>query len=108
MGMVFAARRTWIDPDQLPLILNEDGYRKLPGLDEAEVGDVVVYRHPGEGHVTHVGMVIEVKIDVARAARALTVLSKWGQHGEYVHALSDVPVPLGVPVEVWTDRRPVP
>src|SRR5438552_4240440 len=44
VGMVFGVRRTWIDPDQIPMILEDDGYRHLPGLwDLARIGDVVIY-----------------------------------------------------------------
>lgn len=35
----------------------------------------------------------------------LTVVSKWGADGEYIHGASKVPGFLGVPAEYWTDRR---
>jgi len=37
----------------------------------------------------------------------LTVLSKWGADGEYIHGASRVPAYLGTPAEYWTDRRTV-
>ena len=33
------------------------------------------------------------------------VLSQWGEDGEYLHRLADVPVLLGNQVEYWSDRR---
>jgi hypothetical protein len=35
----------------------------------------------------------------------LTVLSKWGADGEYVHSSLELPSYLGTPAQFWTDRR---
>jgi len=107
LGLVFASRRTWIGVEQLAMILTEDGYRRLGRFEEAWPGDVVVYRRPG-GEATHVGIILEVAADVAAAGVRIKVLSKWGQHGEYIHDLPDVPPLLGVPSEAWSDRRDAP
>ncbi len=44
LGLIVASRRVWVDPDHLLTILIQDGYRRLRGPEETEVGDVVVYR----------------------------------------------------------------
>lgn len=105
MGLVFASRRTWIDPEYLYQILADDEYRQLAGVVEAQPGDVVVYRDT-DGLPSHVGIVWERNLIIpGQQADPLKVLSQWGADGEYLHDLSDVPDLLGVPVEFWTDRR---
>ena len=79
LGLPFAARRTWIDPDHTRMILTEDGYTKLPGADHARVGDIVVYRLADED--THVGVLIRIEDPLLRH-RKLFILSKWGGSGE--------------------------
>jgi hypothetical protein len=103
MGMVFASRRTCIDITELEFILKEDNYRKLAGVQEAEVGDVVVYCK--NGIPEHVGIISSLDINVANASREVKVLSKWGHHGEYIHLIQDVPSQYGSPTMFWTDRR---
>jgi hypothetical protein len=104
MGMVFASRRTWAWPEDLGMILSDDEYHRLPGPEQVEVGDVVVYRSP-LGAVEHVGLVAQVNIDLQQATRRIFVLSKWGALGEYLHQLDDVPELLGTPAEYWSDRK---
>ena len=103
MGMVFASRRTWIQPEHLKMILDEDDYRRVNNLAELERGDVVVYRD-SQGDVSHVGIVAEPGLYVPDGKRQVLVLSQWGQAGEYVHLVDDVSPWLGTPVEYWTDR----
>ncbi len=103
--IIVASRRTWVDPDHLLTILSQDGYRRLRGPEETEVGDVVVYRDDS-GDVSHVGLVSRKKIvDPRNGSDYLQVLSKWGADGEYFHDLHDVPYLLGRPAEFWTDRK---
>lgn len=103
MGMVFANRRTWIDPDNFRMIMEDDGYRRVPDESELRIGDVVVYR--GEnGDVSHVGIVTEIRTNVAQASREVFVLSQWGAYGEYFHRVDDVSPWLGKPQEYWTER----
>jgi hypothetical protein len=105
VGMVVAARRVWVDPEDLARILTDDGYLRLPGADEADHGDVVIY-HDDEGEPCHVGLVVKRNILTGDPHEdLLTVLSKWGAGGEYVHGASKVPAYLGKPAEFWTDRR---
>lgn len=103
MGMVFANRRTCIDPKHLPLILRDDGYRRTTS-EELQPGDVVVYRD-GVGNTTHVGIVFKIKVNLEDADRRVTILSQWGRAGEYFHAVNDVNELLGTPSEYWTDRQ---
>ncbi len=112
MGLVLASRRTWVYPDgvsrgQLRTVLEEDGYRRLAGPAEVQIGDVVLY-HRGE-EISHIAVVIEIHPVVATASWQITVVSQWGADGEYIHPLEDVPQDrLGAPSEYWTDRRPAP
>lgn len=103
--MVFGNRRAWIETDYVPMILDEDGY--VP-VQESEVqpGDVAVYRSNGE--ISHVALV------VARIAPAVadlngqwktTVLSQWGQDGEYLHDLEDVAERLGTFDQFYSEKR---
>jgi hypothetical protein len=103
MGMVFASRRTWVEPDQLAMILREDGFRKIEPS-EAVRGDIVVYRD-GSGGVAHVGLVLSKYADVKDASWKVEVLSQWGADGEFFHDAYDVPSLLGTPQEYWTERR---
>ena len=103
MGMVFASRRTWVDPEHLPMILEDDSYRRVSSEGELQPGDVVVYRHD-DGEISHVGVVTEVRTNVREAAREVFVLSQWGRDGEYFHRADDVNPQLGKPAEYWTDR----
>jgi hypothetical protein len=105
--MVVATRRTWVDPEHLARILKDDGYRRLPREEDTDLGDVVVY-HDDEGSACHVGIVVRKNLLVPGGDQELlTVLSKWGADGEYIHAASRVPGYLGRPAEFWTDRRSV-
>lgn len=102
VGMVFACRRTCVDPAFVLRILYEDGYRKLKQMNELQVGDVVVYKD-GNGEPQHVGTVLRVEPSVADASWRVEVVSKWGADAEYLHEVSDVPVIYGIP-EYWTER----
>lgn len=109
VGLVFASRRTWVGVDDLGpvlrLIFEEDGYNRLSSMADVERGDVVVYRDPQGKEIRHIGIVIEKSAVVQKADWQVTVLSKWGPWGEYVHPLRDVPSGLGEPVEFWSERR---
>ena len=101
MGMVFAARRTWVGTESLEMILREDGYRRI-SEEEVVVGDVIVYRKAGEA--LHVAVIIDIEIDPMEASRSFRVLSKWGGDGEYDHEMTDVPELLGAPQEFYSER----
>jgi hypothetical protein len=106
MGLVFASRRTHVDIEYLAMILDDNGYRRLTGEREAEIGDLVVYKK--NLAPTHVGIIIGFDDDLSAGTRKIKVLSKWGADGEYIHRIDDVPAVFGVPAEFWTDRRPKP
>lgn len=105
VGMVVASRRTWVDPADLLRVLREDGHRKLKGPEDTEPGDIIIY-HDENGEPCHVGLVVRKNLLLGRGPEdLLTVLSKWGADGEYIHGASRVPGFLGRPAEYWTDRR---
>lgn len=103
MGMIFASRRTCIDVDSLPMILREDSYLPVNDHNAVVIGDVIVYKRVGR--LTHVGIVVESRVDIVKAKRVYRVLSKWGQSGEFIHDVNDVPDYLGNDIEFWTDRK---
>jgi hypothetical protein len=104
VGLVFASRRTAVDPDQFPRIFTDDKYVKLRTEADAALGDIAVYRD-WSGAITHVGVVIDIHMDVSAAVPRFRVLSQWGRDGEYLHDGEDVPVWLGRLTEVWSERR---
>jgi hypothetical protein len=102
MGMVFAARRVWVDVSDLHRILAEDGYRRLREQRELQIGDIVVYAR--EGTLSHVAVVARLEPLAEGGASFITMLSQWGADGEFFHGLMDVPPLCGEPSEFWTDR----
>lgn len=105
VGLVFASRRTWVDTRVVPTILREDGYDRLAGLADVEIGDLVIYRETRGNTMTHIGIIVEQRAHVPSAEWEITVMSKWGAAGEYIHPLKDIPIHYGEPAEFWTDRR---
>jgi hypothetical protein len=100
VGMIFAARRKWIEVDYLEGILQHDGYRQI-AKNEIVVGDIVLYRnHLSE--YSHVALIVQVL--QIRDTINIKVLSKWGKDPEYEHFEDDVPVQMGQAVEYWTER----
>ena len=109
MGMVFACRRTAIEPEHFDLISSDDEYRKLGPEETPQGGDVAVYRHTFAVDVVHVGVVLFVG-PVLESVQRITVLSKWGQFGEYCHDVRELPESLGDPIrglQFWTHRKGV-
>ena len=103
MGMVFANRRVWVNPEHMGMILRDDGYRRVVNESELQQGDVVVYRD-SSGQVSHVGLVAEVNPNIKDANFEISVLSQWGATGEYIHRIDDVTPILGHFSEFWTER----
>ncbi len=99
VGMIFAARRAWIEIDHIYDILREDQYRAIAAV-EVEVGDVVLYKINQKP--THVGLIMQVDRVNQHNTR---VMSKFGAHSEFFHFLHAVPQFCGEPAEYWTDRR---
>lgn len=101
-GLVFGARRVWIEPDQFRKILNDDGYK--PVQDSPQPGDIVLYGLPES--VNHVGVVHHTDLASLpeRPEPLVWVRSKWGWCGEYVHEIQDVPEQFGKPLEILRFR----
>lgn len=89
VGMVFANRRTFIEPEQIPIILQDDEYTEVVKEDDLMPGDVVLYEDPQTGDIQHVGLVLAS--EVMFQTKKIRVLSQFGRDGEYIHDLHDVP-----------------
>jgi len=102
VGMVFATRRSHINPDHVRDILEKDGFSKVPDA-AVKLGDLVLYCDGNT--VLHIGMVAATpSVD----GHDTWVLSKWGDDGEYYHRLKYVPEIFGEPTEFWTHRKLMP
>jgi hypothetical protein len=88
VGMVFANRRTFIEPDHIPMILEDDQYAEVEPT-TVTPGDVVVYKHAKTADIIHVGMVISV--EGMFETKKIRVLSQFGRDGEYFHDATDIP-----------------
>lgn len=102
-GMVFAARRTSIfEDDQIPHILNDDGYRQV-NEPEVRAGDIVFYRDAKTGTLFHVALILG-RLESAGLS-VLWALSKWNstsgedEHNVMHHCFGD-----GASLQYWTDR----
>lgn len=105
VGLVFASRRAWIEPHHFHKILGDDGYRQLGGIDEAKVGDLIVYKNP-KGEFAHVAILIKkVPIIVGSNRIRVWALSQFGYDGEWIHPHDKVPERCGMAAEYWTERR---
>lgn len=104
-GLAFAARRCAIvDEEDVETILEDDWYRKRPWDPNAWLpGDVVVYRND-HGAIVHVGVVAKLVVDLMRGDVTVYVLSAWGDNGEYLHFIDEVPALLGKATEVVAQR----
>ena len=104
MGMLFASRRTCVEPVHLGMILEDDGYHQIGSAEELQEGDVIIYQDD-TGSTSHVGIVSKIQINLTDASRTIMVLSQWGADGEYFHEMYDVIGSLGRPSQYWTDRK---
>jgi hypothetical protein len=103
VGLVFASRRTAIDPSLIDWILREDGYRQVLPPEGIQPGDIVVYRLKQQP--AHIAVIIASSAD-SFGRKLLMVMSQWGSDGEYIHPVEDVPEELlGKPTDYWTDRK---
>ena len=104
IGMVFASRRVWIEPNDFGRILSDDGYRQLGGLDYAQTGDLIVYQRP-IGEFSHVAVIINKEpLIIGSNKIRVWALSQFGFDGEWKHPHDEVPVMCGTAVEYWTER----
>jgi hypothetical protein len=105
IGMIFGARRTWIDPDQLSLIFRDDGYFVVRRRCDVMPGDLVVYRKDPVGDIEHIAMVIRVHVIVQkRGEREIECLSQWGEGTECIHKEEQVPTLFGPHRQYYTER----
>jgi len=89
VGMVFANRRTFVEPEQIPMILQDDEYAEVAEMHDLKPGDVVLYMDPNTEDIKHVGLVLAA--EVMFGTKKIRVLSQFGRDGEYIHDLDDVP-----------------
>ncbi len=104
-GLTFADRRTGISGSDthsiVASILEDDGYRRI-SLAQAISGDLVIYFKGKE--FWHAGLIVEVESNELMPGRRLaTVISKWGDAGEYTHPTTVGPY-ADEEVTYWTDR----
>ncbi len=104
VALVLACRRTWVDTEEISLVLTEDGFRRLAGVGEAQRADLELYRD-AQGDLAHIGLVISNTPDIETAGWDTMVLSKWGWDGEYYHPVDHVPQIYGRPAEYWSERQ---
>jgi hypothetical protein len=98
VGLIFASRRAVISIEEIYDILREDGFRAI-SLAEIMAGDVVLYKYQNEP--SHVAVITYV----STAPRSITVLSRWGLDGEFIHFMEDVPAIYGIAAEFYTERK---
>jgi len=104
VGMVFANRRTFIEPEEIPAILQDDEYVEIIQAADVMPGDVVVYQNRATGAIVHVGIVLAA--EGVFETRRIRVLSQFGRDGEYIHDLHDIPEFYGQPVfRFYSERR---
>jgi len=85
VGMVFANRRTFIEPEEIPMILQDDEYIEVRP-DDLMPGDVVLYKDPKTEDIKHVGLVLAA--EMMFETKKIRVLSQFGRDGEYIHDLA--------------------
>jgi hypothetical protein len=85
-GLTFASRRTKIvDWKNIQKVLADDAWIEIP-LKQTLPGDIVIY-FDDEGDANHSGIVVE-----GLGGNVIPkICSKWGNAGEFLHWLSDVP-----------------
>ena len=103
VGMAFANRRTWVEPELLDRILDEDGYAQVAPTQDPESGDIIVYRKSPSDAVAHVGVVS--RVEYLGSTRVVHVVSQWGADGEYFHREDQVPGVYGSHMLYFTDRK---
>ncbi len=104
-GLAFASRRTAIvDETDVEGILEDDGYRRRAWCPlDWRPGDVVVYRD-GAGRLAHLGLVAAIEAPPSDGRSLVFVASAWGDLGEYLHRIDEVPGPFGRASDVVSQR----
>jgi hypothetical protein len=81
-GWVFADGDVWVQDDDVPMILEDNGYRPVRGPAR---GDLALWVVPG-GRIIHSGVVREVT-----EAGVILIEGKWGETGRYLHTADAQP-----------------
>jgi len=97
-GMTFACARTWVGPECVQTILDDDGYTEIEKLDDVLPGDVIIY-YDDNGEILHSGIVVSKPKD--ELTRFPWVVSKWGKYSEAYHPGYDVPYRPIAKVSFW-------
>jgi hypothetical protein len=82
-GLTFGSRRTWIS--DVSLVLEDDEYTRIKEMSRVQPGDIVIWRDPKSGDISHSGVVVEY------AGITPRVLGKWGNLHEAVHFVNEGP-----------------
>lgn len=104
VGLAFASRRTWVETDDIPMILLDDGYVQITERPELARGDVAIYRDK-QGTISHIALVWSTTLCLRTGEITVECLSQWGADGEYFHSENNVPELLGKCCEFWSDRK---
>ena len=104
-GLVFAARRTWVDEGEIEKILDDDGYKLVKDRASVRIGDVITYRKREGYPVLHVGIIWEIRSNLEAGDLKFVVLSQWGGDGEYIHPEDQVHPLFGNYREYYSERR---
>jgi hypothetical protein len=86
-GFTFGCSRTWIYPQSIEMILNDDGYVDVQ-LDKVLPGDVIIY-YDANNEVLHSGIVVSCPKN--EQPNIPWVVSKWGKFSEVCHQVYNVP-----------------
>jgi len=107
-GLVFASRRTTLSDEGAILARDDDGYHAVSDTHKLIPGDIAVYTSMITGKILHIGVVVAVTNLLSSPWReSVKVQSKWGEHGEYVHDVNDVPSGCGTATEFWRENSKV-
>jgi hypothetical protein len=99
-GLTFASRRTRIEKSiGIQTIIADDKYEEIP-MKGALPGDIVIY-YSDSWDPNHSGIVVQSGGDLLLPL----ICSKWGNAGEFVHALRDCPALYGPNLRFFRCRR---
>ena len=105
VGMVFAFRRAWVEPEYIPKLLKEDEYQEVH-RNLTVPGDLVVYyKNADKKIIRHVGIIVAKEGNVESGDWVIRVLSKWGAEGEYLHCENEVPTIYGTTRVYYSERK---
>jgi hypothetical protein len=79
----------------------------LKGNENIKIGDIVLYLNSSVGYesIGHSALVAEIfRRECDQRIITISVLSKMGHGGEYIHSYNDVLPAYGKRIQFWTDR----